>query len=153
MVSEYVITEHHTRRSNNRRVEDPVTIAWWPPDMHHARRIVKDDFTYNEGFVFGGDDWRPFGISFRALIPRAAECVNLITPTCPSSSYVAYGAIRILPTFMILGQSAGCAASLAVDQRKNIQDIDYDDLRKMMLENGQILEIPENWLEIIASYD
>lgn len=153
MVSDYVITEHHTRRDNDERVEDPVAIAWWPPDTHHARRIVRDGAAYNEGFVFGGDDWRPFGVSWRALIPKSSECTNLITPTCPSSSYVAYGAIRILPTFMALGQAAGCAASLAVGRHETVQEINYQALRKALVDNGQILEIPGNWLEIITSND
>lgn len=152
MVSSYVITEHHTRRDNQKRVEGPVAIAWWPPDTHHARRIVKDGWAYNEGFVFGGDDWRPFGISFRALIPKSSECTNLVTPTCPSSSYVAYGAIRILPTFMILGQAAGCAAALALDQQVPVKQVVYKGLKEKLLESGQILEIPENWLEIITTY-
>jgi hypothetical protein len=151
MVSDHVITEHQTRRDNDEHVEDPVAIAWWPPDTHHARRIVKDGFAYNEGFVFGGDDWKPFGISWKALIPKQAECANLITPTCLSSSYVAYGAIRILPTFMILGQSAGCAAALALDQQKPVQLVEYVDLKRILVENGQILEIPENWLKIITT--
>jgi hypothetical protein len=151
MVSGHVITEHQTRRGNLIQVEDPVAIAWWPPDTHHARRIVKDGYAYNEGFVFGGDDWRPFGISWRAMIPNPEECTNIITPTCLSASYVAYGAIRILPTFMILGQSAGCAAALAVDQKIKVQDIDYHDLRKKLVEHGQILVIPDNWLEVITT--
>jgi hypothetical protein len=151
MVSDYVITEQDTRRDNSNRVHDPVAIAWWPPDTHHARRIVKDGAAYNEGFVFGGDDWRPFGISWRALIPKPSECTNLITPTCPSSSYVAYGAIRILPTFMILGQSSGCAASLAIDRHLPVQEISYGKLREVLSENEQILDIPDNWLEIITT--
>jgi len=151
MVSDHVITEHHTRRDNKKRVEDPVAIAWWPPDTHHARRIVKDGYAYNEGFVFGGENWRPFGISWKALIPKSAECTNLISPTCLSSSYVAYGAIRILPTFMMLGQAAGCAAVLALDQQKHVQQIEYEELNSSLLENGQILEIPENWLELITT--
>lgn len=151
MVSDYVITEHHTRRDNEMRVEDPVAIAWWPPDLHHARRIVKDGCAYNEGFVFGGDDWRPFGISWKALITKSTECDNLITPTCLSSSYVAYGAIRILPTFMILGQSAGCAAALALDKKIPVQMIAYSELEKKLIESGQILEIPENWLALITT--
>ena len=151
MVSDYVITEHHTLRDNPIRVEDPVAIAWWPPDTHHARRIVKDGYAYNEGFVFGGDDWRPFGISWRALIPKASECTNLITPTCTSSSYVAYGAIRILTTFMMLGQSAGTAAALVVEQDIDVQNLDYQELSKNLLNNQQIISLPNNWLEIIKS--
>jgi hypothetical protein len=151
MVSDYVITEHHTSRKNNILVEDPVAIAWWPPDTHHARRIVKDGYAYNEGFVFGGDDWRPFGISWRSLIPKPAECTNIITPTCLSSSYVAYGAMRILPTFMILGQSAGAAACLAIDQNKAVQEINYSELKQILLNHDQILQIPDNWLRIITT--
>jgi len=153
MVSDYVITEYHTRRDKEQRVSDPVAIAWWPPDAHHARRIVRDGYAYDEGFVFGGDDWRPFGISWKALIPLREECTNLITPTCPSSSYVAYGAIRILPTFMILGQSTGCAAAMALEKDQSVQELDYPSLREKLIESGQILEIPGNWLEIITTED
>jgi hypothetical protein len=153
LASDYVITEHHTRRDNPEKVADPVAIAWWPPDTHHARRIVKDGYAYNEGFVFGGNNWRPFGISWRALIPKSNECTNLITPTCPSSTYVAYGAIRILPTFMILGQSVGCAAAMAVDQQKTVQELDYAALRQRLIENKQILTIPDDWLRYVLSED
>lgn len=151
LVSDYVITERHTRRDNPDRVSDPVAVAWWPPDTHHARRIVRDGYAYNEGFVFGGDDWRPFGVSWRALLPRAAECTNLIAPTCPASSYVAYGAIRILPTFMILGQSAGAAAAMAVERDVAVQEIEYAVLREQLLADGQILDLPADWMEYVLS--
>jgi len=77
------------------------------------------------------------------------KCTNLITPTCPSSSYVAYGAIRILPTFMVLGQSAGCAAAIAVENRINVQDVDYHQLKSELLKHNQILTIPDDWLRYV----
>ncbi|MEM8524981.1 MAG: FAD-dependent oxidoreductase [Bacteroidota bacterium] len=112
---------------------------------------MKDGYAYNEGFVFGGEDWRPFGISYRALVPKRAECTNLITPTCLSSSYVAYGAIRIVPTFMMLGQSAGSAAALACEKKIAVQELSYQDLKTVLLQNKQVLDIPTNWLELITS--
>lgn len=139
MVSDYVVTEHHTRKDNDERVADPAAIAYWPPDTHHARRIVRDGFAYNEGFVFGGNDWRPFGVSYRALVPKRSQCDNLLTPTCPSSSYVAYGAIRILWTFMVLGESTGIAAAMAAEDDVAVQAIDYQQLRKRLNDAGQIL--------------
>ncbi len=151
LVADYVITEQHTRRNQPDSVADPVAIAWWPPDTHHARRIVHQGYAYDEGFVFGGDDWRPFGIPWRALTPSPDECTNLITPTCPSSSYVAYGAIRILPTFMVLGQSAGCAAAIAVEQQQQVQEIAYSRLRETLIDNDQILTIPNDWLRRVRS--
>lgn len=70
MVSDYVITGHHMKQSTPDTVKEPVAIACWPPDTDHARLIVKDGCAYNEGLVFGEDDWRPFGVSWNALIPK-----------------------------------------------------------------------------------
>lgn len=141
MVSDYVITEHHTRRKGQEPVPDPVAIAFWPPDTHHVRRIVRDGYVYNEGFVFGGESWAPFGISYRSLLPKAEEATNLLTPTCLSSTHVAYGAIRLEWTFMALGQAAGTAAALAVKQKKLVQEIDYQILSSRLLSDGQVLEV------------
>lgn len=153
MVSNYVITEYETHIDNRDTISDPVAIAWWPPDMHHARRIVKNGYAYNEGFTHVGDSksWKPFGVSFQSTVPKKSECTNLLTPTCLSSSYVGYGSIRIVPTFMVLGQSTGAIASLAVDQKMDVQDIPYDELQEVLTAHDQILEIPENWLEIITT--
>ena len=139
MVSDYVITEHHTRRINPAPAPEPVAAAFWPTDTHSVRRIVRDGAAYNEGFVFDDDNWGPFSISHRALIPRRREALNLITPTCPSSTHVAYGAIRLEQTFLALGQAAGAAAALAVESGKAVQDIDYELLRTRLIKSGQIV--------------
>ena len=153
MISDYVITEQNTKINTPDTVSDPVAIAWWPPDMHHARRIVKDGYAYNEGFthVGGNKNWKPFKISYKATVPKKDECTNIITPTCLSSSYVGYGSIRIVPTFMILGQSTGAAAAIAIDENVAVQDVPYEILEKTFVNKNQILKIPDNWLEIISS--
>lgn len=151
MVSDYIVTERHSQRDNPERVPDPVTVAWWSPDMHHARRIVKDGYAFNEGSFFGGDNWRPYGVSLRALAPKRQECTNLISPTCPSSSYVTYSTIRIAPTFTMLGQSAGAMASVAIDGKTAVQDIPYPELKKTLVRHGQILDIPKDWLKTITA--
>lgn len=141
MVSDYVITEHHTKKVEQTPVADPVGIAYWPPDVHNVRRIVMDGYAYNEGFVFGGNEWAPFGISYQALIPKKNEVTNIITPTCPSSSHIGYGAIRIEWTFMVLGQSAATAAVMAIEKSCDLQDIPYDELKKRLLLDNQKIDI------------
>ena len=140
MVSDYVITEHNTDRFNPASVKDPVAVAYWPPDLHSARRIIKDGFAYNEGFVFGGNSWRPFGISYWALVPKKEECTNLLTPTCVSSSHVAYGAIRIEFTYMALGQACADAASLSIDENVAVQQINQINLKNCLLSQNQIID-------------
>jgi hypothetical protein len=144
MVSDYVITEHHILKPNPVAVEDPVGVAFWPPDVHSTRRIVKDGYAYNEGFVFEpAGNWRPLPVSYRALVPRSKECTNLLTPTCPSSSHIAYGAIRLEWTFMVLGQSTATAAVMAIDGKVDVQQVDYTELKKALLQQNQILALPE----------
>ena len=92
MISEYVITEATASVGGEDAVADPVAVAFWPTDTHSVRRILRDNKVHNEGFIFkDGHRWRPFGIAYRALVPRRKEATNFITATCPSSSHVGYG--------------------------------------------------------------
>lgn len=146
MLSDFVLTEAHVRKASPEPVTDSVGLIWWPPDLHHARRIVKDGRVWNEGAVFNESkeaDWIPCGIPYRSLVPRTSECTNLLSPTCPSSSYVAYGAYRIEFTFMIAAQSAATAASIALDHSQDIQQVSYPALRTRLLKDAQILSVPQ----------
>lgn len=144
MVSDYVITEHQFVGPTPSPVVDPVGIAFWPPDVHSVRRIVRDGYAYNEGAVFDpSGDWIPLPVSYRALIPKAIECTNLLTPTCPSSSHIAYGAIRLEWTFMVLGESTGTAAVLSIENNTTVQKVEYEKLRKRLLADHQILSVPD----------
>lgn len=145
MVSDFVLTEAHLRVTDPLPIDDSVGLIWWPPDLHSARRLVKNGRVWNEGAVFNASarpDWIPCGISYRALVPRASECTNLLTPTCPSSSYVGYGAYRIEFTFMVAAQSAATAASLALTHHTTVQAVPYVKLRSALLAAGQILAVP-----------
>jgi len=141
MVSDFVMTEKHVRIVKRSLVPDPVAVAYWPPDLHSVRRIVKDGYAYNEGAVFGGNDWQPFSVAYRALVPRKKECSNLLTSTCPSASHVAYGAIRIEFTFMALGQVCGAAAVQAINNNTPVQDVGYDLLKMQLLKDKQVIKI------------
>jgi hypothetical protein len=47
------------------------------------------------------------------------------------------------PVFMILGQSAAIAAVQAIDEKKPVQEIDYQVLKKELLVQKQILGLSE----------
>src|SRR3546814_1105264 len=81
----------------------------------------------------------PYQISYGSLVPKQEECTNLLVPVCLSSSHIAFGSIRMEPVFMILGQSAALAASLAIDNGMDVQDVAYADLERGLLAEGQIL--------------
>ena len=92
----------------------------------------------NEG-GFGKPVPKPYPVSYRSIVPKKGECKNLVVPVCLSASHAAYGSIRMEPVFMILGQSAGTAAALAIDEGIAVQDLSYDALEKQLLADGQKL--------------
>ena len=73
------------------------------------------------------------------MVPKKSECTNLLTPTCLSASHIAYGAIRLEWTFMLLGEAAGIAADLCLEKKATVQDLPYSELKSRLLENKQII--------------
>jgi hypothetical protein len=137
LVSDCVMTEHHCR--SQAKAEDSVGLAAYTMDSHNCRRIVKEGHAENEGDVQVGG-FPPYPISYRSIIPKAAECENLLVPVCLSATHIAYGSIRMEPVFMILGQSAATAAALAIDAGCTPQELRYEALRERLLADKQILE-------------
>jgi hypothetical protein len=138
MVGDYVMTEHNCR--GQRVVEDPVGLAAYTMDSHHTQRYVTSDGSVlNEGDVQVGG-FPPYPISYRALVPRAAECSNLIVPVCLSASHISYGSIRMEPVFMVLGQSAATAGVLAIADDVAVQKVSYQKLRERLLRDKQVLD-------------
>ena len=44
------------------------------------------------------------------------------------------------PVFMVLGQSAALAAALSIDKKVKLHEINYPDLKMVLLENKQRLD-------------
>jgi hypothetical protein len=138
MSGEYVMTENDVLGKRN--VPRPIGMGSYTMDSHNVQRYVTaEGFVQNEGDIGVKAD-RPYQIDLGAILPQKDECKNLLVPVCVSSSHIAFGSIRMEPVFMILGQSAATLASIAVDRRKSIYDIPYNDLRSKLLEDGQVLE-------------
>lgn len=141
MVSDFVISEQHLRRQTP--TPRPVAMGSYNMDSHNTQRYVAYDehgrgHARNEGDIQispGG----PYPIDYGAIIPKQEECENLLVPVCVSCSHIAFGSIRMEPVFMILGQSAATAAALAIDNEQPVQAVDYAELAKRLLDDGQVL--------------
>jgi hypothetical protein len=140
MLSDYVMTQGNCE--SKRKVKDSIGLASYPMDSHFCQRVVVEEngkrTVRNEG-AFGHHMRKPYPIAYRSIVPKKEECNNLLVPLCLSASHVAYGSIRMEPVFMIMGQSAGVAASLAMDAGVSVQDIDIDKLHQHLEAENQIL--------------
>jgi hypothetical protein len=137
MVADFVMTEHNCR--GEEKAADPVGLAAYTMDSHNCQRLAKGDRAENEGDVQAGG-FPPYPISYRAIVPKAAECKNLVVPVCLSATHIAYGSIRMEPVFMILGQSAATIASLALEDDCPVQGVAYEKLRTRLSKDNQVLD-------------
>lgn len=136
MVGEYVATQADCELLT--APEDYVGWAAYGMDSHNCQRVVVErngvKMVKNEGDVEIGVK-APYPISYRSITPKRQECTNLLVPVCVSASHIAFGSIRMEPVFMLLGQSAAKAASLAIDGGVKVQEVDVKEIQRMYVED------------------
>ncbi|MDO9340500.1 MAG: FAD-dependent oxidoreductase [Bacteroidales bacterium] len=138
MLGEYVMTENDVL--GKIEVPRPIGMGSYTMDSHNVQRYVTPEgFVQNEGDI-GVSAKQPYKIDLGSIMPKREECRNLLVTLCVSSSHIAFGSIRMEPVFMILGQSAGTVAAMAIEKRKSIYDLSYDEIQAKLISDGQVLE-------------
>jgi hypothetical protein len=127
--------------------EDAIAVSSFPIDSHDCRRIALPDGVINEGTIYpvripGRRHGYAYHVPYRAITPASSECSNLLVPVALSATHVAYSSIRVEPTWMAIGQSAGIAAALAAKAGVSVQALDYAQLRARLLAQHQVLDLP-----------
>ena len=141
MAGDYVMTQLDCE--GKRTAPDPVALGSFGMDSHVVQHFVTErGIVISDGVIWHVPP-KPYGISYRSIIPRKGECENLFSPICVSASHVAHGSIRMEPVFMALAQSAAIAAGLAMDYSLSVQDVPYPDLREKLLAARQIVDLSQ----------
>src|SRR5690606_23563184 len=139
MIGEYVMTQQDIQLQTD--VPDPIGMGYYKLDIYPTRLAVDDEgVLVQEGDVFELVSPGPYQIPYGAIIPKKEEIKNLLVPMMMSATHVAYASIRMEGTYMVMGESAGIAAALALQSEKAVQDIDRDKLTALLLAHGQELE-------------
>ena len=140
MVSDYVMTQHNAEGTVE--VNDPIAEASFGMDSHVVQNFINEKgHVHREGVIWRVPP-RPYGISYRSIVPKKGETENLLVPVCLSATHVAHGSIRMEPQFMMLGQAAALAASLAIDEDVSVQHVDYTALAALI--RNQSVAYPAN---------
>jgi hypothetical protein len=138
MTGRYVMTENELVKL--RPTPESIGMGSYTIDSHNVQRYVTPEgYVQNEGDI-GVSTVGPYQISLGSIQPKPHQATNLIVPVAVSSSHIAFGSIRMEPVFMILGQSAGALAVLAIDRKSSVQDVPYELLKNRLIEAGQVLE-------------
>ena len=81
----------------------------------------------------------PFAMPYDAMLPKAAQAANLLGPVAVSATHVRYNAVRLEPTWMILGHAAGAAAALCAKDGISAHDVDVQSLQKLLRTQKQLI--------------
>lgn len=145
MIGEYIVSQKDIMEEPKKN--DAIVVSSFPIDSHDCQRVGTAKFVINEGTIMpvripGRKHGYAYHIPYRAITPKAAECANLLVPVALSCTHVGMSSIRVEPTWMILGQSAGIAAALSAKQNLAVQKLPYPALRERLLAQKQVLDLP-----------
>lgn len=148
MVGTFVMTENEIQGKSP--VEKSIGMGSYTMDSHNIQRyITPEGYVQNEGDI-GVHPEKPYKIDLGTIMPKKEECSNLLVPVAVSSSHIAYGSIRMEPVFMILGQSAGTVATMALEKEGDMYDLAYEEISERLMKDAQVLEIKDaQVLEIV----
>ncbi|HTZ59442.1 MAG TPA: FAD-dependent oxidoreductase [Acidobacteriaceae bacterium] len=142
MLGEYVMRQSDLQ--TDRTKPDSIGMGSYNSDSHNIQRVAMPDGTVqNEGDVQVPVE--PYEISYRSILPRRRETVNLLVPVCLSASHAAYSSVRMEPQYMIIGQAAGVAAALAVQEKRDVLDVPVAELQQRLRAHGAILHLSEEF--------
>lgn len=140
LVGEYTLTEHDITGKGQapKHHDDSIAVGEFPIDSFPARKRQPGDRIVLEGYL-GMLDYitRPYEIPYRIMIPEKID--GLLVPVAASTTHVAFSSIRMEPTWMALGQAAGVAAHLAIQNNLEPRKVPIEPLQTLLKKQGQVI--------------
>jgi len=145
LVGEATLTQHDITGKGQQPMShaDSIAVGEFPIDSFPCRKRQPGDTVVLEGYL-GMLDYltRPYEIPYRIMIPKTLD--GLIVPVAASTTHVAFSSIRMEPTWMALGQAAGIAAHLAIQDQVELRNVATPILQSLLQEQGQVIRHSAN---------
>jgi hypothetical protein len=149
MVGATVLSQRDVATGHDLTKQESVGLGSYDYDSHYAQRVPcscgegADTFfgVQDEGGI-PHEGRNMFQIPRNAIVPQKNECSNLIVPVCLSATHIGLSAIRLEPTYMILGESAGILAALSAVRGLSVQAVPYSELRLKLVAAKQTIDAP-----------
>lgn len=137
MVGDFVVTQKDIQTELTK--PDTIAMGSYNSDSHNVQRYVTPEGNaQNEGNMEVAVT--PYQIPYRVMLPKRAQATNLLVPVCFSASHVTYSTLRMEPQYMMIGQAAGIAASMAMKKKGAVQDVDPAALKTKLRMLNAVLE-------------
>lgn len=110
-VGDYIMTEADVKSGGH--FEDEIAYGGWPMDDHNPYGMRKNDEACAPSVMIPVSE--PYGIPIRCLYSKNIKNLMFAGRNI-SVTHVALSSTRVMATCALLGQAAGCAASVAVSK-------------------------------------
>ena len=118
---------------SGREWEDSIGYGSFFIDIHNIDGPGMSETTYRP------DPGFRYQIPYRILLPLELE--NILTAgRCASVTHVGLGSIRVMAQCFVMGQAAGTAAAISLEDGTSPRDIDWGKLQCRLRESGCILD-------------
>lgn len=113
---------------------ESITASHYALDSHAARKR-EDGRPHLDGFI--SYPTAVYTVPYGVIVPR--EVSNLLLPVPVSGSHIGFSTLRMEPCWMALGQAAGAAAAIAIDDGVSVRDISVEKLQNRLLQEKATL--------------
>jgi hypothetical protein len=113
---------------------DSITASHYALDSHahHKREPGK---VHLDGFL--SHPTSVYTVPYGVMVPKKID--NLLTPVPVSGTHIGFSTLRMEPCWMALGQAAGVAAAVSIDNNTTPRAADVKKIQSELLKQGAIL--------------
>lgn len=111
-----------------------VTASHYALDSHAARKR-ETGRVHLDGFI--SYPTAVYTVPLGVILPKNID--NLLLPVPVSGSHIGFSTLRMEPCWMALGQAAGVAAALAIDEQVKVRNVDIPHLQEILIKQKATL--------------
>jgi len=157
LVGRYVLTQNDLMPAKGQirppSHADAIAMTDWYMDSHAVTKGGVRGSLDEGKMMLHAETW--IGqIPYRCLLPQDLD--NLVVPVCFSATHVAWGAIRLEPTWMQTGEAAAYALALAKNRETTAGQLPADPLVRELLQERFLIsyfsDIQESYQDPAAQY-
>ncbi|KPK85583.1 MAG: hypothetical protein AMS27_06875 [Bacteroides sp. SM23_62_1] len=128
VIGKYILTADDVLEA--RHFDDGIACASYNIDIHNPAGTGTELKSLKPGTYYQ--------IPYRCLVPNNVDNL-IIASRCISADHAAHSSLRVQPIVWAVGQAGGTAAALCIKNKIKPEEVDAEELRNLLLEQGAFL--------------
>ena len=132
---EYLFTAHDALSKRGSRAHlTSITASHYSLDSHAC--LKREAGRPHLDGIFGYPT-KPYCVPYGVIVPLNVD--NLLIPGPASGTHIGFSTLRMEPCWMALGEAAGEAINVSLDENTSVRDANVVDLQRRLLKAGAVL--------------